>query len=369
MARQRVLMVGGGGFGGVWVNRFLPAFADRVEVVGLVEIRPETLARGGDALELPESARFTEMEAGFAATEADFCVVVLQPHLRWRAVKLAVAYGMAVLAEKPIADSWETSLAILRLARASGTKLSVVQNYRYSRRIRTLKSVLESGRLGRINAIQARFAADYTIDTAGGAFRHQVPHAMLYEGAVHHFDQFRNLAGADGAWIAGHQWSPAWSTFANPTTALFLLTMENGVACQFEMNHVARGRQAGWHHEWYRVECEHGDVVVDETDVVRIEEHLGGDRLRTTEVEPVVATFEDHLWVINEFLTWLDGGPVPVTNVEDNIYTAALTFAAVDAVQGGGSVDIRAKAGAGLAAIAAEPGAGAAVVLNVVAGA
>ena len=247
---------------------------------------------------------------------------------------------MAVLAEKPIADSWETALAILRLARESGTRLSVVQNYRYSRRIRTLKSVLDSGQLGRINTINARFAADYTIDTAGGAFRHQIPYAMLYEGAVHHFDQFRNVAGADGAWIAGHQWNPAWSTFGNPTTAHFLLTMTNGIACQFEMNHVARGRQNGWHHEGYWVECEHGDVTLDGNDIVRIEEHLGGNRLRVTEVEPVTAPFEDHLWVIDEFLNWLDGGPAPITNAEDNIHTAALSFAAVEAIKTGSSVDI-----------------------------
>lgn len=348
-------MVGAGGFGGVWVNRFLPAFADRVEVAGLVDIDPAALARGGDALGLPESARFADMETGFARTEADFCVLVLQPFLRWQAVNLAVGRGMAVLAEKPIADSWETSLAILRLARETGTKLSVVQNYRYSRRIRTVKSVLDGGTLGRVNAIHARFAADYTIDTAGGAFRHQIPYAMLYEGAVHHFDQFRNLAGADGAWIAGHQWNPAWSTFANPTTALFLLTMTNGIACQFEMNHVARGRQAGWHHEAYRIECEHGDVTVDETDVVRTEEHLGGDRLRVTDVEPVTAPYEDHYWIIDEFLTWLEGGPAPVTNVEDNIHTAALSFAAVEAVRTGGGVDIAAMTAAGLERVNAAP--------------
>jgi predicted dehydrogenase len=359
VTKKRVLLVGAGGFGGVWARSFLPTFADRVEVAGLVDIKPEVLARAGDALGLPESARFTDMEEGFARTEADVCVLVIQPHLRWRAVNLAVERGMAVLAEKPIAESWETALAILRLARESGVKLSVVQNYRYSRRIRTLKSVLESGRLGRINTIQARFAADYTIDTAGGAFRHQVPYAMLYEGAVHHFDQFRNLAGADGAWIAGHQWNPAWSTFANPTTALFLLTMTNGIACQFEMNHVARGRQNGWHHEGYVIECEHGDVTLDGSDTVRIEEHLGGDRLRVTEVEPVTAPFEDHYWIIDEYLNWLDGGPVPVTNAEDNIHTAALSFAAVEAVRTGASVDIAAMTAAGLSrleSVAAIPG-------------
>jgi len=132
---------------------------------------------------------------------------------------------------------------------------------------------------------------------------------------------------------------------------MFLLTMTNGIACQFEMNHVSRGRQNGWHHEGYWVECEHGDVTLDGNDTVRIEEHLGRDRLRVTEVEPVTAPFEDHLWIIDEFLNWLDGGPAPVTNAEDNIYTAALSFAAVEAIKTGSSVDIQAMTAAGLNAL------------------
>ncbi len=349
-------MIGAGGFASAWVDAFLPAFPDRLEVVGLVDINPETLRRAGDRLGLRDDQRFLGMEEGFAGPEADACVIVVQPFLRWRAVSLAVAHGLPILAEKPIADSWETSLAILNLVRTTGTKMAVVQNYRYARHIRTLKAVLDQGALGRINLITARFAADYTIDTAGGAFRHQIPYAMLYEGAVHHFDQFRNLAGADGESIAGIQWNPAWSTFSNDTTALFLIRMTNGVVGQFEINHLARGTQNGWHHEGYRVECEHGAVTIDADDRVRTQEHLAGGRLRVTDVAPVIGAYEDHLQVVADFLDWLDGGPAPKTNIEDNIYTAALSFAAIDAVRTNATIDIRAKAEAGLASIAEGAG-------------
>ena len=350
-ARKRVLLIGAGGFANVWVHEFLPAFQDRVEVVGLVDINPETLRRAGDRLGVPDGQRFLSMEEGFAGTTADACIIVVQPFLRWQAVNLAVAHGLPILAEKPIADSWETSLAILNLVRTTGTKMAVVQNYRYSRPIRTLKRVLDDGDLGQVNFISSRFAADYTIETAGGAFRHQIPYAMLYEGAVHHFDQFRNLADADGESIAGFQWNPAWTTFANDTTAAFLIRMTNGVVGQFEINHLARGAQNGWHEEGYRVECEHGAVTIDGDGLVRTHVHLGDNRLQITDVAPVVGEHEDHFQVIADFLDWLDGGPVPRTNIEDNIQTAALSFAAVEAVRTNAMIDIRAMAEAGLASI------------------
>jgi predicted dehydrogenase len=342
MSTRRVLLIGAGGFASIWIDRFLPVFADRLHVTGLVDVNTEALARAGDALGMSDSQRFTEMEEGFARTAADCCIIVVQPFLRWRAVNLAVSRGLPIIAEKPIADSWETSLEILHLTRAAGIKTVIVQNYPYTNRIRTLKGVLDKGSLGRTNYIAGRFAADFTIDSAGGAFRHQVPYAMLFEGAVHHFDQFRNLAGADAALISGHQWNPPWSTFGNPPTAVFQIEMANGVVCQFELNHLARGAQNGWHHECYRVECEHGVVTVGADDIVRVSEHLGDGRLKVTDVAPVRAEREGHLAVIDEFLRWLDGGPAPMTAIDDNIYTAALTFAAVEAVRTKQTIDVAA---------------------------
>jgi len=355
VVRQRAILVGVGGFGSVWVSQFLPAFADRIEVVGLVDVDRATLDRAGDRLGVDPARRFIEMETAFAQIDADFCILVIQPFLRWRAVNLAIGRGLPILAEKPIADTWGTSLDILHLTRAHDVKMGIVQNYPFTNRIRTVKRLLDAGTLGRINYIVARFAADYTIHSAGGAFRHQVPYAMLFEGAVHHFDQLRNLAGADGALVSGLQWNPPWSTFGNPPTALFQIEMANGIVCQYELNHLAKGVQNGWHHERYRVECEFGVIEVGADGVVRTIEHLGGGRLRTTEIETVTDEPSGHHAVIADFLNWLEGSTAPETAIEDNIYTAALVFSAVEAVQTRSTVDIAAKVkAAGLTPAAAR---------------
>ena len=39
------------------------------------------------------------MEEAFARTDADFCILVVQPFLRWRAVNLAVAHGLPIGAD------------------------------------------------------------------------------------------------------------------------------------------------------------------------------------------------------------------------------------------------------------------------------
>ena len=74
--------------------------------------------------------------------------------------------------------------------------MQVVQNYRYTVPNLTLREVLRGGALGRLNYLVGRFAADYRLyGSWGKAFRHEIPHGLLVEGSIHHFDMLRNLAG------------------------------------------------------------------------------------------------------------------------------------------------------------------------------
>ncbi|MBA2720300.1 MAG: Gfo/Idh/MocA family oxidoreductase [Chloroflexi bacterium] len=348
--RKRAIMVGAGGFAGVWIREFLPVFEERLEVVALVDQDPLALGRGAGVLGLRPEQTFIDMARAFGSVDADFAILAIPPGPRLRAVALAAERHLAVLCEKPLADSWNNSLAVLRLAEQADLKLSVVQNYRYSRRIMTLKWLLHSGALGELNTIAVRFAVDFRVDTAGGAFRHGIPDAMLYEGAVHHFDQLRNLGEADAAWISGRSWNRAWSTFANDCCAEFMIGLENGVIAHYEMNNIARGQQHGWHQEGVRIEAEGGSVVLDADGTVRTIRHLGQGHERVADVPQVEIERDEHFLVISEFLDWLDGGPVPSTEVHDNIRTAALAFGAVEASRTGTVVDVAdmlARAGVG----------------------
>ena len=137
--RQRLIMIGAGGMARAWIRRFLPVHADRVEIVALVDIAPEPLAEQGDFLGLPANRRFARMEDAFEAVDADCCAIVIPPAAHRRAVELAAARGLDILSEKPLADSWEDSVAIYRAAKAAGVKMQVMQNYRANPPILTLK--------------------------------------------------------------------------------------------------------------------------------------------------------------------------------------------------------------------------------------
>lgn len=343
MAKLRAIMIGAGGMAGAWIRHMLPAFGDRVEVVALCDIVPEALTEGAGLLGVPEHARFRRMEDAFAQTEADCAIIVIPPAHHRDAVLLAAARGMHILSEKPIADTWEATCEIVHAVRRAGVKMAVIQNYRYTPRILTLKRLLTSGVVGRPLACVARFAADYRVRGSWGDFRHRIRHSLLVEGGIHHFDQIRNLTGADCAWIAGVEWNPGHPAFDGECMAHYLCGMANGVAAQYEGSCLAAAEQYGWHQEYYRVECEEGAVSVGRDQVVRLEQHLGGGRLRTEELAPVRAAHEGHQHIIDGALTWFAGGPAPETQLEDNIQSNAMLFAAIEANAERRTVDVQAK--------------------------
>ncbi|MGI8587387.1 MAG: Gfo/Idh/MocA family protein [Chloroflexia bacterium] len=339
-------MIGAGGFAGVWVRDFLPAFRDRLSVAGLVDVNRQTLDKAGDLLGLTAEQRFTDMGAAFANTKADFCIMAIPPGFNKQAVSLAVEHHLPVLSEKPIANSWQSCLDILGLTQQAGLKMAIIQNYRYTKPILTMKRVLEGGELGAITYVSGRFTVDHR-HNGGGRFRYDIPDIMLYEASVHHFDQLRNLSGADCEWITGKAWNPPGSGVDTDCCGLFVMGMTNGVKCQYETSYIAVGAQNDWYHEYYRVDCEKGSLVVDRDQTVRLFEHIAFGRTRVTEVEEATPTYESHLAIIDQFLNWLDGGPAPQTAISDNIRTDAICFAAADASREGRVVNVSAMLEAG----------------------
>ena len=132
-------------------------------------------------------------------------------------------------------------------------------------------------------------------------------------------------------WLAGWEWHPAWSSSKGEYCDLYVMAMTNGVRASYEGSGTAAGEQNTWHEEYYRVEGETGVATVDRDRVVRIHRFTRGGGLVTEDVPSVKPPREGHQWLIAEFLDWLDGGPPPATEIDDNIKTAAMLFGAIEA--------------------------------------
>jgi predicted dehydrogenase len=152
-------MLGAGAMGSRWIRNVWQPFGDRMEFAGLVDPNPAALHEAGDWLRLSPAARFAGAREAFATVDADFCCIVTPPAHHREAVELACAHGMDILSEKPIADTPEACAAIARVVQAAGVRMMVTQNYRYTRRILTLKQALAE--LGAVNYAVARYASDY----------------------------------------------------------------------------------------------------------------------------------------------------------------------------------------------------------------
>src|SRR4051794_37848237 len=219
---KRCLMIGAGGMASSWIRGTLPLFRDRVEIVGLVDVSEPALADSGDFLGLDDRQRFTSLGSAFETVEADFCAIVIPAAFHATAALHAAERGMPILCEKPLADTWSACGEIYRAVTRANVKMEVVQNYRYRTPILTMRSVLQSGELGRLNYLVSRFADDCReYDT--WERRHHLPHAMLMDGAAHHLDMLRHLTGADCAQIAAQEWNPPWSSSDGEFCALCLL--------------------------------------------------------------------------------------------------------------------------------------------------
>jgi len=342
-AKKRCLMVRAGPKAGNWIRNRAPKVPELVEVVGLIDLNGMSLIPADQALKVPPDRLFTDMAAGFAAVDADFCTISVPPAFQKDAALLAIQQGMAILCDKPLGDDWQACVDIYSAVQNAGLKMATILYFHQQPVMQTVLSVLREGNLGRVNYIVCRFGRDCReYGSWGSTFRHEIPHALLLDGAAHHFELLRLFSGADCRTISGWEWNPPWSTSKGAFCCLYVMEMTNGVRVSYEANNVAAGEQNSWQKEYLRVECENGAVAVGQDHIVRTYRYKLGGSLITQEVPIVTLPREGHDWLLHDFLDWLDGGPPSGTAIDNNIQTEAMVFAAIEASLSGQVVDVQA---------------------------
>lgn len=337
MAKKRMLMFGGSGMAGHWIEWLTGSFGDRVEIVGLVDVQEDVLSHQGKALGLSADQLFTETSQAIKNTSADFVGVATPPQFHEQAVVGALEAGLPVLTEKPIADTLDAALRMVDAADRTGLPCAVIQNYRYEPNKQELVRIREEGELGRLQHILGRYACDYRKPGSWGKqWRHDMDFGLLFEGSVHHFDMLRFLSGGDCETLVGFGWNPEWSSFKHFSSGMYLMKMNNGVHTFYEGNSSAAGITNCWHNEYYRAEFESGTVEVWDRDQVRITR--AGQPPH--EYTAPALTWDNHQYLFAEYLDWLDGGPPSTTRIQDNIQSFAMVIAAMQTTLDGAPKEI-----------------------------
>jgi predicted dehydrogenase len=211
----------------------------------------------------------------------------------------------------------------------------VTMSHRFDQDKISLRRIVKSGIIGRVNAIGMRFQGDMRQHMAWSAlFRHEMDHPLLIEGAIHHVDILADLAGAPCETVNAVTWRPDWAQYKGDTDAILVLGFANGVKVVYEGTCANAVGLNTFYKEYIRVDGEFGTAILSHRelelftrqDVWRQQHQEGKGQKIPLLRQP---KWINH-WLIERFAQWRAGGPPVETEVSANVQTSAIIFAAIE---------------------------------------
>ena len=344
----KMIQVGTGGFGGSWCRRFLPPNIKDglIDVVAAVDINPEVLKNAQEALGLRADQCHTDIHKAFDENRADFCTVVVPPAFHESVVDAALAHDMHILSEKPIADTLVASARIANKVRRAGVKMGVTMSHRFRQDITTLREEVRPGRYGTLDYLVCRFTCECRKYGTWGKFRYEIPDPLMVEGSVHHLDLLADMAGGTCTTLYAQTWQPSWGEFAGDAQAMVIMHVESGARAFYEGAKTNAVGLNGWGQEYIRAECEKATLILSHGKIERFDYDPSRQNPSKREGEgkgvPLLQQPKwANAWLIEKFVHWLDGGEPVETNVEDNLQSVALIFAAIESSRTGKPVQVQ----------------------------
>jgi predicted dehydrogenase len=352
MPTPRLIQVGVGGWGLPWVG--IASTSADWEVVAYVDQSEAALAAAAETWGLDRSLLHADLETAVAASEADGALVVVPPAAHMPVVRQALASGLHVLVEKPLAVTLDETRAMIAAAEEADRLLMVSQNYRFRRSAMTARQLLTDGFLGEVGYVQINFQQHpHWITEEGHHGFEGVPgfakYRLLNDVSVHHFDLLRWITGLEPAKVFARGGNPPWSWYAGDAVIHATIEMSNGALASYLASWVTQGEETGFDGSWV-VECERGQLIwtgnaitVRPTAPIDQLHHKGLLRRDGgySEAELIDMDEEDRWYLLKDFARCVLSGEQPASSGADNLGTMGLTVGTMESIRTGADVDIR----------------------------
>jgi len=335
MTTLKALLVGAGGMGKNW-GRTLQENTE-VEIVGWVDTRPGAAAVAAEELKL---AIFSDTDLGkaLAETRPDFVVDVTIPEAHYGVTLQALAAGVPVLGEKPMADSMARAREMVSASEKSGKLYMVSQSRRYDAKLTAYRQLIteQVGQLGILNS-------DFYLGAHFGGFRDEMASVLLLDMAIHTFDQARYLSGTDPVSVYCEEFNPAWSWYQGDACATALFEMTGGLRYTYRGAWCSEGKNTSWECDWRAVGPQ-GSALWNGTDAAEAEVVVQTGEF-ISKLEPRVADVleKSHSSIagsLRDFINALKTGATPMGECHDNIQSLAMVFAAIESSSTGQRVPV-----------------------------
>jgi len=328
MASFNALIVGAGSMGRAW-GQNLDANAD-VTIGGWVDLRPGVAAQAAHDLGVTMYTD-TDLERALREVCPDFVVDVSSPEAHHRVTLTALAAGVPVLGEKPMAESMEQAREMVAAAERTGKLYMVSQSRRYDPRIQAYRQLI-ADRLGLLGILNS----DFYIDAHFGGFRDEMSSPLLLDMAIHTFDAARYISGTDPVAVYCEEFNPGWSWYRGDACATAIFEMSNGLRYTYRGSWCSAGQHTSWEADWRAVGAQGTAVwnghAAPVADVIVAQ---GGFHVQTEQHQAIVdeARPKGIAGALEEFLAALTDGITPMGECHDNIKSLAMVFGAIESAR------------------------------------
>lgn len=335
----RVVLVGAGEWGATWAKEIRSA--PGLELMAIAEFDAELGLRAAAGVGLPPSRVFGSVAAAARGTTLDAAVIAVPPSAHCAVALEALEARLHCLIEKPLALTIEECGEIVSCGHAAGRVVMVSQNYRFRAGSRTVRRLLSEGAVGRVGAVGICFMRSF----APSGYRLQMDEPLLFDMAVHHFDQLRTVVGLEPTRVWAHTSNPPWSPFHGNAESFVRLETDDDVSISYVGSWASRGRQTGWGGCW-EIQGDSGALRWEDDRVVLYPDEPEPSKSRLARAlqvfEPSGLKLDqgaalDRAGVLDELRSAIRDGREPEASASDNVRTIALVVAAVESARSGGA--------------------------------
>lgn len=336
--KLRMIVLGAGFWGARWIAALQQD--PRCEIVAVAARTSKTLAKVQKEYGLKANICFRNYKQALNRMPADAAVVVMPPDQHYDVLAACLKAGLHILCEKPLTATWEQATQIAALAKnRSSQKFMVSQTRRWSAHIQTLKSVLDSGKIGKVSFINV----DHRVHNRHPGWRETLVYPVLEDMAVHHFDAIRFFTAKEPVSVFAQSWNPSWSWYKGQACSSAIFKMTDEVQVNYFGSWCTQGQQTAWEGR-IQVVGEKGSLdLVDEQTL----HFYPSDPQRTPatnltpELIPIQPIAKREIeYALNEFCEAIAQDRHPECDLADNLKTLAMACAAVKSCQIGAVVNV-----------------------------
>ncbi|MEN6610936.1 MAG: Gfo/Idh/MocA family oxidoreductase [Methanoregulaceae archaeon] len=304
----RVGIIGVGYWGpNIVRNLYAMKSENGVEIAGVCDLSPAALS--GIQGKFPDLPLFSTFDELVAKGKPDAVIIVTPAGTHAALAKQALSLGLHVFVEKPLATNVADAKALVTLAQEKGLTLLAGHTFLYSKYVRTVKRLIDSGEIGKI-----RFMTSERM--ALGQIRSDVD--VLWNLGPHDISILNYLAGSVPGTVSGWGISTLDPARNHPDVVFGKLDYPGGITAHVHLSwlHPVKVRKM-------IIVGTDKMIVYDDTDTktpVQVHDKAGvlGDKGRFTtrsgEVVPMAVDLPEPLGVeLAHFVSCIRSGETPLT--------------------------------------------------------